>query len=65
MVPETSVSSCNQLTRLCARKDFIEFRRREKLQIIFYEYGSKFDARLPMCTKTEHLFDEEDFGPWK
>jgi hypothetical protein len=25
MVAEMSVSSCNQLTRLCAREDFIEF----------------------------------------
>jgi hypothetical protein len=25
VVPETSVSSCNQLTWLCAREDFIEF----------------------------------------
>jgi hypothetical protein len=29
IVPETSVSTCNQLTRLCAREDFIEFSRRK------------------------------------
>jgi hypothetical protein len=33
MVPETSVSSYNQLTRLCARKDFIEFSRRESFKL--------------------------------
>jgi hypothetical protein len=33
MVPETSVSSCNQLTRLCAREDFIEFSRRESFKL--------------------------------
>jgi hypothetical protein len=33
MVPEMSVSSCNQLTRLCAREDFIEFSRRESFKL--------------------------------
>jgi hypothetical protein len=33
MVPETSVSSCNQLTRLCAREDFIEFSRHETFKL--------------------------------
>jgi hypothetical protein len=33
IVPETSVSTCNQLTRLCAREDFIEFSRRESFKL--------------------------------
>jgi hypothetical protein len=33
IVPETSVSSCNQLTRLCAREDFTEFSRRESFKL--------------------------------
>jgi hypothetical protein len=33
IVPETSVSSFNQLTRLCAREDFIEFSRRESFKL--------------------------------
>jgi hypothetical protein len=33
MVPETSVYSCNQLTRLCAREDFIEFSRRKSFKL--------------------------------
>jgi hypothetical protein len=32
MVPETSVSSYNQLTRLIAREDFIGFSRRENFK---------------------------------
>jgi hypothetical protein len=34
IVPETLVSTCNQLTRLSAREDFIEFSRRESFKII-------------------------------
>jgi hypothetical protein len=34
MVPETSVSSCYQLPRLCAREDFIEFSRRESFKLL-------------------------------
>jgi hypothetical protein len=40
IVPETSVSTCNQLTRLCAREYFIEFSRRESFRLyipIIYE----------------------------
>jgi hypothetical protein len=33
IVPETSVFTCNQLTRLCAREDFIEFSRRENFKL--------------------------------
>jgi hypothetical protein len=33
IVPETSVYSCNRLTQLCARKDFIEFSRRESFKL--------------------------------
>jgi hypothetical protein len=33
MVPETSVSSFNQLTRLCAREDFIECSRCESFKL--------------------------------
>jgi hypothetical protein len=33
MVPETSVSSCNQLMWLCAREDFIEFSHRESFKL--------------------------------
>jgi hypothetical protein len=33
IVPETSVSSCNQLTRLCARGAFIEFSRRKSFKL--------------------------------
>jgi hypothetical protein len=33
IVPETSVSSCNKLARLCAREDFIQFSRRERLKL--------------------------------
>jgi hypothetical protein len=33
MVPETSVSTCNQLTRLIAREDFIEFSCRESFKL--------------------------------
>jgi hypothetical protein len=33
MVPETSVSSCNQLTPLCALEDFIEFSLRESFKL--------------------------------
>jgi hypothetical protein len=32
IVPETSVSTWNQLTRLCARENFIEFSRRESFK---------------------------------
>jgi hypothetical protein len=35
IVPETSVSTRNQLTRLCAREDFIEFIRRESFKLYF------------------------------
>jgi hypothetical protein len=34
MVPETSVSSCNRLARLCAREDFIEFSRRKSFRLL-------------------------------
>jgi hypothetical protein len=37
MVLEMSVSSCNQLTRLRAREDFIEFSRRESFKL--YKIG--------------------------
>jgi hypothetical protein len=33
IVPETSVYTWNQLTRLCARQDFIEFSRRESFKL--------------------------------
>jgi hypothetical protein len=36
MVPETSVSSYNQLTRLIAREDLIEFSRRKNLKSHIY-----------------------------
>jgi hypothetical protein len=32
-VTETSVSTCNQLTQLCAREDFIEFSHRESFKL--------------------------------
>jgi hypothetical protein len=41
MVPETSVSSCNQLTRLCAREDFIGFSHREIFKL--YKVMMMFD----------------------
>jgi hypothetical protein len=36
IIPETSVSTCNQLTRLCAREDFF-FQSPRKLQIVLDE----------------------------
>jgi hypothetical protein len=42
MVPETLVSSWNQLTRLIAREDFIEFSRRED----FESYMTYFTPKL-------------------
>jgi hypothetical protein len=33
IVPETSVSTCNQLMRLCAQEDFTEFSRRESFKL--------------------------------
>jgi hypothetical protein len=41
IVPETSVSNCNQLTRLCAREDFIEFSRREGFKLYFFNVPSE------------------------
>jgi hypothetical protein len=45
MVPETSVSSYNQLTRLIAREDFIEFSRRENFKsynkLLSFAYPSR------------------------
>jgi hypothetical protein len=44
IVPEMPVSTCNQLTRLCAREDFVEFIHCEsfKLQkILFGELHGK------------------------
>jgi hypothetical protein len=38
IVPETSVSTCNQLTRLCAREDFIEFSHRESFKLYIASY---------------------------
>jgi hypothetical protein len=38
VVPETSVSSCNQFTRLCAREDFIEFSRRESFKLYNFNF---------------------------
>jgi hypothetical protein len=50
IVPETSVSTCNQLTRLCAREDFIEFSRRESSELChLYEFRSKLET---MCEYT-------------
>jgi hypothetical protein len=37
IVPETSVSTYNQLKCLCAREDFIEFSRRESFKFVFVE----------------------------
>jgi hypothetical protein len=37
IVPETSVSTCNQLTRLCAREDFIAV-----VTILYYKFSHCF-----------------------
>jgi hypothetical protein len=41
ILPETSVSTCSQLTRLCGREDFTEFSRCERLKL----YNSLTTAR--------------------
>jgi NADH:ubiquinone oxidoreductase subunit C len=38
MVPETSVSSYNQLTRLIVREDFTEFSRRKNFKLYKEKY---------------------------
>jgi hypothetical protein len=38
MVPEMSVSSCNQLTRLCAREACTEFSCRESFKLYIFEH---------------------------
>jgi hypothetical protein len=52
-VPETSVSICNQLTRLCAREDFIEFSRRESLKLYIRKISLLTDVinPFPLCAK--------------
>jgi hypothetical protein len=47
MVPETSVSSYNQLTRLIAQEDFIEFSCRES----FKSYGDHSHSNVRMKMK--------------
>jgi hypothetical protein len=56
MVPETSVSTCNQLTRLCAREDFIEFSRRESFKL--HNFSSSYVFRrhtLFSLLSTDHI----------
>jgi hypothetical protein len=47
IVPETSVSTCNQLTQLCAREDFIEFSRRESFKLYTKKLLNKYKHDTP------------------
>jgi hypothetical protein len=47
MVPETSVSSCNHLTQLCAREDFIEDVTALTYDWISYSLFVRIGGRLP------------------
>jgi hypothetical protein len=44
IVPETSVSSCNQLTRLCAREDFI----------VLMDFGASVDGTADESTRRQN-----------
>jgi hypothetical protein len=46
IVPETSGSTCNQLTRLCARDDFVEFSRRESFKSYITTHRSGIHFQL-------------------
>jgi hypothetical protein len=56
MIPETSVSSCNQLTQLCAREDFIEFRRHESFKLYIRKHVLLMSSVFGSDYRCEQLF---------
>jgi hypothetical protein len=55
IVPETLVSTCNQLTWLCAQEDFIEFSRRKSFKLYiknscFHSFFNSFNFPCRVLT---------------